>query len=306
MAMPSNVLEIRYSKIYNNLIKKDIKILSLADIHISDLVKEKEIDFIIETVKKEKPDYICTLGDIIDYPRVLNDENNREKCKKLYESLSLLAPVFIIFGNHDYINYDIKDLYNENYNKEFWDELDKNKNINIINDKKIELEDLIISGYFEKRNIYHGKYKEEFFNDFQSIKELKLENNNKPSLLLIHSPEPLDSKKNIDLVKHYNLILCGHYHNGCVPSFLNKVFLPKHSGIIKPSKKIFPKNVRGIRKIDKDTYLIYNGGWTKIASNTPKKIHKLDNLCNRQIDVTILSNKIKKDITIKTKKIKIK
>lgn len=306
MAIPSNVLEIRYSKIYNKLVDEDIKIASLSDVHISDLIKTTDIDFMIDTIKKEKPNYICTLGDIIDYPRILDNEINRLKCQRLFVGLSKIAPVYVIFGNHDYINYDSKDKYQENYNEVFWNEIGNIKNINIINDKKVILKDLIISGYLEKRNIYHDKEKDAFFNDYSSVKELKVNNNTKPKVLIMHSPEPFDDIKNVELVSDYDVILCGHYHNGCVPSFLNKVWIPKHGGVVTPSKRIFPKNVRGVKEISSGSYLIYNGGWTKLANNTPNYLHKLDKLCNRQIDITILTKNISKKIDIKTKKIKVR
>lgn len=306
MAIPSNVLEIRYSKIYNKLVDEDIKIASLSDVHISDLIKTTDIDFMIDTIKKEKPNYICTLGDIIDYPRILDNEINRLKCQRLFVGLSKIAPVYVIFGNHDYINYDSKDKYQENYNEVFWNEIGNIKNINIINDKKVILKDLIISGYLEKRNIYQDKEKDAFFNDYSSVKELKVNNNTKPKVLIMHSPEPFDDIKNVELVSNYDVILCGHYHNGCVPSFLNKVWIPKHGGVVTPSKRIFPKNVRGVKEISSGTYLIYNGGWTKLANNTPNYLHKLDKLCNRQIDITILTKNISKDLDIKTKKIKVR
>ena len=77
MAIPSNVLEIRYSYIYNRFVSDDIKIASLSDVHISDAIKTNDIDFMIDSIKKEKPNYICTLGDIVDYPNVLDKEINR-------------------------------------------------------------------------------------------------------------------------------------------------------------------------------------------------------------------------------------
>lgn len=305
MAIPSKTLEIRYSKIYNNYVNEDIKIASISDVHISNAITTNDIDYIIETVKKESPNYICTLGDMIDYPRILDNELNRLKCKRLYAGLSKIAPVYIIFGNHDFINYDHKDKYLENFNEDFWNDLSTIKNINIINDKKVILKDVIISGYLEKRNIYQDKTEDTFYNDYSSIKDLKVNNSSKPKIIIMHSPEPFEDPRNIELVNNYNIVLCGHYHNGCVPAFLNKV-MPKNSGIITPTKKVLPKNVRGIRKISNNTFLIYNGGWTKIPNNTPKPIHVLDKICNRQIDITILTKNISKEIEIKTKKIKMR
>ena len=109
MSVPSNVLEIRYSKIYNKYVKEDIKIGSISDTHISDSISEKEIDFMINTFKKENPNYICVLGDIIDYPRIVDNDNNKNKCIKLFQGLSKISPVYIVLGNHDYINYDKED-----------------------------------------------------------------------------------------------------------------------------------------------------------------------------------------------------
>lgn len=305
MAIPSNVLEIRYSKLYNSYIKEDIKIASLSDVHISDSISNEDIDFMIESISNEKPNYICILGDVIDYPRILDVEINRLKCTKLFMELSKISPVYVIFGNHDYINYDKKDKYCENFNESFWNEIGSIKNINIINDKRIILKDIIISGYLEKKNIYHDKEENAFYDDFSSIEELKVNNITKPKVLIMHSPEPLDKEENQSLVSDYDVVLCGHYHNGCVPSFLNKIWLPKNGGIITSSKRIFPKNVRGIKKLCNNTYLIYNGGWTKIANNTPNYLHILDKICNRQIDITILTNDCKyKNLKTKIKKVK--
>lgn len=305
MAIPSNVLEIRYSKIYNRLVKEDIKIASLSDIHISDTITNEDIDFMIESINKERPNYICVLGDIIDYPRIIENNINRLKCIKLFVGLSKISPVYIIFGNHDYINYDKNDNYQENYKEDFWNEIASLNNVEIINDKRVILKDIIISGYFEKKNIYHNKEENAFYDDFSSIDELNINNKTKPKILILHSPEPFENDKNISLVNNYDVILCGHYHNGCVPSFLNKIWFPKNGGIITYSKRLFPKNVRGIKKLSNGTYLIYNGGWTKISNNTPSYLHMLDKLCNRQLDITILTKDYNcKDITIKTKKIK--
>ena len=302
MAIPSNVLEIRYSYIYNRFVSDDIKIASLSDVHISDAIKTNDIDFMIDSIKKEKPNYICTLGDIVDYPNILDKEINRLKCERLFMGLSKIAPVYVVMGNHDYIDYDTGNKHDENYKEEFWNKINNIKNINIVNDKKIVLKDLIIGGYLEKRKSYHDKEKEFFYEDFTNSNMI-VNNNTKPKILLMHSPEPLDYNKNIDLVSCYDVILCGHYHNGCVPSILNKIWLPKNGGVITPSKRLFPKNVRGIRILKGDTYLIYNGGWTKIPDNTPDIFHVLDKMCNRQIDITILTNKYKK-LEVKTKKIK--
>lgn len=299
---PSDKLEIRYSKIYNSKANKDIRVLSISDIHISNTFTNEEMIFLIRSVKSECPDYICILGDIIDKADFLDYEINQNIFKKFLVLLSKIAPVFLILGNHDYIIYRKKNEHEEKYNYKFWKEIDKLENVSVINNKKIVLKDIVICGYFEKKNIYHKKTKDAFSKDFINIKDIKLKNSTKPTVLIMHSPEPLDDEENQRIVKEYDIVLCGHYHDGCMPAFLNKVWPIKHGGIITPDKKLFPKCVRGIKKLKYGNYLVYNGGWKKISR---KNLCFLDKLCNRQIDITIITNDEKyKNIEIYTKKIK--
>ena len=82
---------------------------------------------------------------------------------------------------------------------------------------------------------------------------------------------------------------------------------PKNAGIITPKLDLFPKQARGVVRLDTGTYLIYSGGWTKLSSVSPLLFHPLDMLCNRQIDITTLtSNEEYKNESIKTKKLVLK
>ena len=108
------------------------------------------------------------------------------------------------------------------------------------------------------------------------------------------------------LVSDYDVVLCGHYHNGCVPAMLENIY-PKNAGIITPKLKLFPKQARGVVELDSGTYLIYSGGWTKLSDSSPLLLHPIDMICNRQIDVTTLtSNEEYKKEKIKTKKLVLK
>lgn len=296
----SDIVQIRYSNIYNENTTNNIKIASISDIHISDKTSLKELEKIIRLIYLENPNYICILGDLIDSPSIIN--NNKDKCLIFLKELSKIAPVFLILGNHDYINYYKGKMYEEEYNKEFYNEVNNINNINLLNDKILYLEDITIMGYTEKYNVFHSRNINTFYTDFSKKEELYKINNNTPRIALIHSPEPFKYLNNVNLLSNYDLIMCGHNHNGCIPSFLENIWPDKTGGLVTPSKEIFPKNVRGIIKLKSGTYLINNGGWIKMAENTPKYLHFLDKLCNRQIDITTLTNK-KDDIKTYTKKI---
>lgn len=288
MLKSSDIVEIRYSKVHNDNVKKDIKIASLSDVHISRSTTKEELAFIIYTIKKQNPDYIFLLGDIIDSYHLMDESSTRAKVTSLLMKLASISKVYFIIGNHDYI------YYNEDYgftegDIDRWDYYNIFNNIKFINNEIIEEDDITICGYNEPYKVYHSVDKNAFNNEFKKYK-LERVDSDKPKILLVHTPEPLEKEENKELVKDYDIIMSGHYHDGCVPALLNKVWPSKHGGIITSSKKLFPKNVRGIRRLYTGSYLFYNGGWTKIADSSPKKLQPLDSLCNRQIDVTTITN----------------
>ena len=297
---PSDITEIRYSNIYNKKVVDDIKIASISDIHISDRTTLKELEFIIKLLYKNKPKYICILGDLIDSPTILN--KNESKVLFFLNELSKITTVFLIIGNHDYINYYKGKMYEENYKNDYFEKIKNINNVNLLDDKVVILDDIALMGYTEKYNVYHKRNINSFYTDFSKKEQLYKMNTDTPNVALFHSSEPLRYLTNINLLSDYDLILTGHYHNGCVPSMLEKIWPVKNGGLITPAKEIFPKDVRGIEILKSGAYLIHNGGWVKMAENTPKYLHFLDKICNRQIDITTLTNK-KEDIKVYTKKI---
>ena len=165
-----------------------------------------------------------------------------------------------------------------------------------MNDEKYEDDNITIAGYKQKKEAYNNLINKKiedskaYYRDLsKQLKLLKNIQNNKPSIFLTHSPEPIHDKINQDLLKDYDIIITAHFHNGCIPAFLDNIW-PKNSGIITPNKRLLPKMARGIVKLDTQSYLVYNGGWTKIQDCAPKILHPLDKLCNRQMDLITISN----------------
>ena len=111
---------------------------------------------------------------------------------------------------------------------------------------------------------------------------------------------------NQNLLKDYNLIITGHYHGGVVPSFLEWA-VPKNKGLLTPRRTILPNEARGVVKLDTGTYLIYNGGWTKIPATAKGIYYPLDAFFNRDVDVTTVTNNYEYyDSYVKTKKLKLR
>ena len=145
----------------------------------------------------------------------------------------------------------------------------------------------------------------------QTINELKvwyiIHNlpDDKYKIFLTHSPEPIQDFKNQELLKDYNLIIAAHYHNGVVPEFLD-FLVPKNKGLLTPRRSILPSEARGIVKLLTGTYLMYNGGWTKIPATAKPIEYPLDKFFNRDIDLTTITNNYEYyDMLVKTKKIKL-
>lgn len=310
MNKPSDILEIRESIFYNEHAKNNIKIAGIGDIHISRLVGEKDINNIYESLFRENPDYICLLGDLIDSPKELTIEQSINDLFSLMKNCASIAPTMVILGSHDYDNTKELDLSNE---EDIWSEINKLKDVYVLNDDIYNDNIITIGGYIQKKEAYNNPndiHREDslaFYNDFIKHPNLYFElREDVPKILLTHSPEVIRDSKVEELLSSYDIIITGHYHNGCVPAMLENIY-PKNAGIITPKLRLFPKEARGIIKLDSDTYLIYSGGWIKLSAGSPLLFHPLDMLCNRQMDITTLtSDKEYVEEVIKTKKLVLK
>lgn len=276
-------LQVRYINLYNEKVTDDLKILAISDIHISNLVSFKKIKRIERQFLKEKADYIVFVGDLIDRVEEINNSESLFKLKHLLEFSAKVAKTFVVLGNHDYI-------HRENYSsyKEKISLVIKNiQGITLLDNDVYSDDELWLMGYTETIKYYRRKKYDfkEFYDDF-SKHDLLYKNVDKrlPSVALVHSPEFSDDKRCISLLNKYDLIICGHTHDGCVPFGVGEFT----RGIISPKKKFFPKNVRGIRKIG-NGYILVTGGVIKISKCAPKKLHFLNHLCPMQMDVIIFS-----------------
>ena len=296
----SNKIKIRYSIIHNDYVNKDIKVLVLSDIHFSRLVGTTTINQIEKQLINQKPDYILIAGDLVDNPMYYLDKLEYSKVYDLLTRCGKIAKTLVILGNHDFIYEKVKP-YQDVFDKvNVFNNFNKINNVHILIDENYEDDNIYVTGHMQKYETYENEFYHKDNNFFESDIKKLISNtpNNKFKILLTHSPEPIILHNLEELLKNYNIIVCGHNHDGCVPSFLDKI-MPNNVGIIAPKKKLFPKVSRGIKKL-KYNYLIMSGGWTKIHDCSTKIIHPLDKLCYRQIDIiTITNNKKYKELEYK-------
>ena len=97
-------LQVRYVNLYSSKVRKDLKILAIGDVHISNLVSEKKLELLKKQILKEKADYIVFTGDLIDRIEEINDVYSLNKLKDLLGFAAKVSKTIVVLGNHDYIH----------------------------------------------------------------------------------------------------------------------------------------------------------------------------------------------------------
>ena len=291
----SKILKVRESSFYNKYVKEDIRIASLGDIHISRLTGTRDIFNILDSLYELDPDYICMLGDLIDSPTSLEDDKKLKELETLLSNSTTIAPTLLVLGNHDFVTNSANNIIDMTDETDIWKEVTARANVHLLNDELYTDNKIAIAGYKQKLEAYINLYKERredskaFFEDFRDKKILYKDlPKDLPKVLITHSPEAIIGLEDKEILNGYDLIITGHYHNGCVPAIIDNIF-PQNAGLITPQKRLFPKNARGIIKLNNGAVMIYNGGWTKIAESAPKILHNTDSMFYRQIDLTQLT-----------------
>ena len=238
----------------------NIKIMHISDIHFSLNYKIKRLDMVLNKIKENYPNYICITGDLIDVNNITKDKSFIY-FEKFINNLASISKVIISIGNHEYFVEESKNKYSLKDDIS-WLKKFKNKNI-IVLDNEIYKDDNINFIGFNPEIEYYKKNEIEILKE-DNIKLYKLLNkvNDKYNILLCHTPMYLYQSKNYEKIKDLkkiDLVLCGHTHGGMIPSFI-----PGRFGIISPSKRLFPKNIRGINTINGVTIII-SSGVTKLS-----------------------------------------
>ncbi len=181
-------------------LKKDINIMLISDIHISNLISKEKIQNIINLANSTEPDIIVLAGDIIDsYENIIKDK------VVLLGELNAKYGTYFVLGNHEFI-------FDANKSLEIIDRLNNIQpliNESIIIDDNINL--IGISDLMGRR----VGYLEPDIN-----KSLKDTNDNLPKILISHQPNIIN-----ELDSNVDLILSGHTHGGQVFPFTILAYL---------------------------------------------------------------------------------
>lgn len=264
------------NKTYNISDKLNKKIAILSDIHYQKFFKQKKFSDIYENLKKNKPDYICVLGDIIHDTSVVDSKINQNRLNAFFKYLGSIATTIVIIGNHDQIR-----MYKENevdYNESFFEGLNKIDNVYYLNNKNYTDEKINFIGMNVDIKFYDKKEKIDILEE--NIKKIKIEKN-KYNVLLFHSPQSITKLKYNYPLNKINLVLSGHMHGGIVFFPFDKI--KGNRGLIGPYKNLFPYNARGLIKYN-DTNIVVSSGITKVASLHSKFINEIFKKIPSQIE----------------------
>lgn len=233
-----NVFSSRLPESFNNY-----RIIQLTDIH--SIRTKKQAYTIVKKVKKENPNIIFITGDLIDSNFYSKQEKMLEKKEienvetltlDFLKEISLISPVYYVYGNHESCIFNYEDTY-------FADSL-SDIGINIINNtvgylyngnsyiKLIGLEDPYVFAYDSKYKNIGGTNQEKV--EFILDEMYKDSSENIFTILLSHRPELFKtySKYNIDL------IFSGHAHGGIIR-------IPFIGGLYSTPQGLFPKYSAG-------------------------------------------------------------
>lgn len=245
-------------------INRDTKISLFSDFHMNNKKHFRRYNKVINLLEREKPDYIFLLGDMVDDAN-LSDET-LDKVQTYLNRLSSIAPVYYIYGNHEFTIHEKKKKKGFINNK-YINMLKRINNFYVLDNESVLLKENIgVIGIKLPYDYYINK-NENVIDYLALLKQIKKDgllanvNDNSYNIFLQHTPNNiLDRKIYHEVSKimglNCNLILSGHLHNGLIPPYIDK-FISGNRGIIGVKGRkivLFPNNCRGIKKISNDTY----------------------------------------------------
>ncbi len=228
-------------KVKTDKTKASFRAAVLSDLHNSEFGRDNRN--LIETVKRQKPDVIFTLGDFVN-----RSSDEKAVAINAHRELVKICPVYAVFGNHENGFPD-----KEGYKKEL-SALGVHILDNSMESFKIQNEEIIIGGlsaypFYEYYTPDYNSPQGRFLDSFTAAQE------NRFCILLNHFPEYVywGMRK-----YKFDLMLCGHTHGGIVR-------LPFVGGLLAPNQGIFsgkeslPLYTKGEYNVDTTRFIITSG-----------------------------------------------
>lgn len=223
MAVDCNRFVVRRYKCKNQVLRKDVKIILLSDLHNKSFGAGNRR--LLAAIKELAPDFILIAGDMYTSQK----GGDTGTAKDLVCTLAAKYPVFYANGNHEHKT----KLFPEQFGRMYADyakEIQK-AGVRLLANEKVSLPNFNMDIYgLEIGREYYGKFKNTQMEAAYLEKSLGKPEHGKFSVLIAHNP---------DYFKAYvkwgaDLVVSGHVHGGLMR-------LPVLGGVISPAIKFFPK-----------------------------------------------------------------
>lgn len=163
----------------------DYKIVFLTDLHLGRILGHAYAERLAARVNAEKPDFVVVSGDMLD-ERIFYVEQE----DTLSALAQIKAPVYMAFGNHDYLDQPL-----------LWQQMLTEKGFHVLRNADTVIDDRIkitgIDDYSKERTA-------------KQLLNLASANKSYYSILLDHQPRRMDAAA----AAGYDLYLAGHTHTG--------------------------------------------------------------------------------------------
>ena len=218
-----------------------IRIVHLTDLHNAQFVKNNEK--LVDKVTAQKPDIIIMSGDMLN-----EDDPNSSIIISLISDLSLIAPVYFGYGNHE--------KHWEKIHGQDLRPLLEQAGASVVDNDYIDLEfkgtKLRIGGYMAYYPVPHMSTHDETQQTLELAFAEDFENTNRLKILINHIPT---GWVDWNYVNKYpvDIVFSGHYHGGMIRiPILNQ-------GLYAPYVGLFPPFTKGVYTGQKATCILSAG-----------------------------------------------
>ncbi len=240
--------EVTYYQLSSEKITTPIKFVVLSDLHSVEY-GENNVE-LVEAVKKEKPDFIAMIGDMLN-----QDDGDATVIENLCRDLKEVAPIYYTLGNHE------GTLMYGRLDSVALDEILARENVRLLINQTAEFQKgdtmIEIAGISNEAEGYDYWAKEKLTN-FWEKEDYKLVLSHFPDLYY----EKLKDEK-------FDLALAGHYHGGVIR-------IPGMEGLFHPEEGFFPKYSGGEYALTNGTLIVSRGigghGWIPRVNNRPELV----------------------------------
>ena len=250
-----------------------------GDWHISPIVSEKQYKMLEKAFKEIRPEVIILQGDLMDSPKQFKNTASVEKLRRWFSLCTSFAPTVMVLGSHDFIE-PTKDGHIINEALDCWQKICAETRVKLLNDAWFETEHVRIFGMRQGPE-YCLTSKNEHKNNPEVFEKHLVELNlkttpDKINWFVAHAPDMTKKAEEI-LAEKFDVASFGHTHGGCLPLVIDTVVdkVGGHGGIISPTMRPLPSNVRGVKKIGQMTRII-NSGMVATQNCAPKATQYLN------------------------------